>query len=207
MDPATKRRRRTSWSTFIKAHWPNVAALDFTTVEVWTKGGLMTYYVLFVMDLATRRVTCAGITPHPERTWMLQIGRNLTDVVSGFLRGKRYLLMDRDSSFSAAFRGLLEGAGVESIRLPAQSPNCNAYLERFHGSFKSEAADRMIFLGENHLRRVVGEYLEYYHGERNHQGLDGRIIEPRSEVGAAVGKVRRRQRLGGMLNYYYRDAA
>jgi putative transposase len=207
MDPATKRRRRTSWSTFIKAHWPNVAALDFTTVEVWTKGGLMTYYVLFVMDLATRRVTCAGITPHPETTWMLQIGRNLTDVVSGFLRGKRYLLMDRDSSFSAAFRGLLEGAGVESIRLPAQSPNCNAYLERFHGSFKSEAADRMIFLGEDHLRRVVGEYLEYYHGERNHQGLDGRIIEPRPEVGAALGKVRRRQRLGGMLNYYYRDAA
>lgn len=207
MDPATKRRRRTSWATFIKAHWPNVAALDFTTVEVWTKGGLMTYYVLFVLDLATWRVTCAGITPHPETTWMLQVGRNLTDVVSGFLRAKRYLLMDRDSSFSAAFRGLLEGAGVESIRLPAQSPNCNAYLERFHGSFKSEAADRMIFLGEDHLRRVVGEYLEYYQGERNHQGLDGRIIEPRSEVGAAVGKVRRRQRLGGMLNYYYRDAA
>lgn len=82
MDPATKRRRRTSWSTFIKAHWPNVAALDFTTVEVSTKGGLMTYFVLFVMDLASRWVTCAGITPHPETTWMLQIGRNLTDVVS-----------------------------------------------------------------------------------------------------------------------------
>lgn len=128
---------------------------------------------------------------------------------AGFLRGKRYLLMDRDSSFSAAFRGLLERAGVESIRLLAQSPNCNAYayLERFHGSFKSEAADRMIFLGEDHLRRVVGEYLECYHGKRNHQRLDGRIIEPRSGVGAAVGKVRRRQRLGGMLNYYYRDAA
>ena len=101
----------------------------------------------------------------------------------------------------------LSPTGVESIRIPAQSPNCNAFVERFHGSFKREVADRMIFLGEEHLCRVVGEYLEYYHRERNHQGLDGRIIEPRSEVGAAVGKVHRRQRLGGMLNYYYRDAA
>jgi len=73
IDPAPKRRRRTSWTTFIKAHWPSMAAIDFTTVQVWTKGGLGTYYVLFVMDLATRRVTCAGITPHPETTWMLQV--------------------------------------------------------------------------------------------------------------------------------------
>ncbi|MES2693679.1 MAG: integrase core domain-containing protein [Verrucomicrobiota bacterium] len=207
MDPATKRRRRTSWATFIKAHWPSLAAMDFTTVEVWTKGGLMTYYVLFVMDLATRSVTCAGITPHPETTWILQVGRNLTDAFSGFLRGKRYLLMDRDSSFNAAFRGLLESAGVATVRLPAQSPNCNAHLERFHGSFKSEVADRMIFLGEEHLRRVVDEYLEYYQRERNHQGLEGRIIQPAMEVGTAHGKIRRRQRLGGMLNFYYREAA
>jgi transposase InsO family protein len=207
MDPATKRRRRTSWATFIQAHWPSLAAIDFTTVEVRTKGGLVTYYVMFVMDLATRRVTCAGITPHLEITWMLQVGRNLTNAFSGFLRGKRYLLMDRDGSFNAAFRGLLESAGVQPVRLPAQSPNCNAHLERFHGSFKREAADQMIFLGDEHLRRVVAEYLEYYHRERNHQGLDGRIIQPVLAVAAANGKIRRRQRLGGMLNFYYRDAA
>jgi len=167
----------------------------------------VTCYVLSVMDLANRQVACAGITPHPDATWMLQVGRNLTDAFSGFLREKRYLLMDRGGSFNAAFRGLLESAGIRPVRLPAQSPNCNAHLERFHGSFKREAADRMIFLGEEHLRRVVAEYLEYYHRERNHQVLDGRIIQPALEVGAANGKVRRRQRLGGMLNYYYRDAA
>jgi hypothetical protein len=148
-----------------------------------------------------------GITPHPNAAWVLQVGRNLTDAFSGFLRGKRFLIMDRDGSFHAAFRGLLESAGVRSVRTPSRSSNCNAYLERFHGSFKSEVANRMIFLGEDHLRRVIVEYLEYYHHERNHQGLAGRIIEPAAQIATATGKVRRRQRLGGMLNYYHRDAA
>jgi transposase InsO family protein len=135
------------WSTFLKAHWPRLAAIDFTTVEVWTKGGLVTHYVLFVMKLATRRVICAGITPHPGGAWMLQIGRNLTDVFTGFLHGKSILIMDRDASFHEAFRCLLKQAGVRAVRIPPRSPNCNAHLERFHGSFKSEVADRMIFFG------------------------------------------------------------
>jgi hypothetical protein len=80
-------------------------------------------------------------------------------------------------------------------------------LERFHGSFKREAADRVIFFGEAHLRRVVDEYLVHYHRERNHQGLEGKIIDPGREVGLTAGKICRRERLGGMLNYYYREAA
>ena len=115
--------------------------------------------------------------------------------------------MDRDGAFHAAIRGLLESAGVQPVRLPARSPNCNAHLERFHGSFKREVADRMIFLGEGHLLRATADYLEYYHRERNHQGLAGRLIEPGAETGSSSGKVCRQQRLGGMLNYYYRDAA
>lgn len=93
----------------------------------------MTHYVHFLMDLATRKVVCAGITPYPGAAWILQIGRDLTDAFSGFLLGKRFLIMDRDSSFHAAFRGLLESAGVRPVRMPARSPNCNAHLERFHG--------------------------------------------------------------------------
>jgi len=207
IEPAPRRGQRISWATFMKAHWPHLAAIDFTTVEVWTKGGLVTHYVLFVMELATRKVACVGITPHPDAAWVLQVGRNLTDAFSGFLRGKRFLIMDRDGSFHAAFRDLLESAGVKSVRTPPRSPNCNAYLERFHGSFKSEVANRMIFLGGDHVRRVIVEYLEYYHHERNHQGLAGRIIEQGPEIATAKGKICRRQRLGGMLNYYYRDAA
>src|SRR5688572_24021916 len=144
-----------SWSTFLKAHWPRLAAIDFATVEVWTKGGLVTHYVLFVMELATRRVACAGITPHPGAAWMLQIGRNLTDAFSGFLHGKSFLIMDRDSSFHEAFRGLLKQAGIRAVRIPPRSPNCNAHLERFHGSFKKEVADRMIFFGERHLQHSI----------------------------------------------------
>ena len=207
VEPAPKRGRRTSWSTFLKAHWPRLAAIDFTTVEVWTKGGLVTHYVLFVMELATRRVICPGITPYPDGAWMLQIGRNLTDALTGFLLAKHFLIMDRDSIFHAAFRGLLEQAGIRPVRTPPSSPNCNAHLERFHGSFKREVADRMIFFGERHLRHSIDEFLKYYHGERNHQGLGGQIIDPPKGIGSSEGKVRRRERLGGMLKYYYRDAA
>ena len=126
MEPAPKRRKGISWSTFLEAHWPQLAAIDFTTVEVWTKGGLVTHYVLFVMTLATRKVTCAGITPFPDAAWMLQIGRNLTDGFTGFLQGKQFLIMDRDSTFHAAFRGLVEQAGITPVRTPPSSPNCNA---------------------------------------------------------------------------------
>ena len=115
--------------------------------------------------------------------------------------------MDRDSSFHEAFRDLLEQAGIRAVRIPPRAPNCTAHLERFHGSFKREVADRMIFFGERHLQHAISEFLEYYHGERNHQGLAGQIIEPPKGIGSAEGKVCCRKRLGGMLNYYYRDAA
>ena len=167
----------------------------------------MTHYVLFVMELATRKVACAGITPHPDAAWILQVGHNLTDAFSGFLHGKRFLIMDRDGSFHVAFRGLLKSAGVSPVRTPARSPNCNAYLERFHLSFKGEVANRIIFVGEDHLQRTIDEYLVYYHSERNHQGLAGQIIDPGKDTASSSGKICRRQRLGGMLNYYYRDAA
>jgi len=181
--------------------------MDFTTVEVWTRGGLVTYYVAFVMELATRKVVCAGITPHPDGAWMLQICRNLTDAISGFLRGKRFLVIDRDALYSSAFLPLLEQSGIRPVRTPPSAPNCNAHLERFNGSFKREAAERVICFGENHLRRVVDEYLVHYHRERNHQGLDVHIIESGKEIGRTTGNIRHRERLGGMFHYYYRDAA
>ena len=207
LEPAAKRSRGMTWTAFLKAQWAGMAAIDFTTVEVWTAGGLVTYYVTFVMELATRRVTCAGITAHPDGAWMQQVGRNLTDPVSGFLSGKKYLIMDRDVIFHAGFRRLLEQSGIQPVRTPPSAPNCNAYLERFSGSFKREAADCVIFFGEPHLRRVVDEYLVHYHHERNHRGRDGRIIESGGEVGLTAGLICRREGLGGMLNYYYRNAA
>jgi len=207
IEPAPERKRQTTWKTFLKAHWDVLGAIDFTTVEVWTKGGLVTFYLLFVMELKTRRVHFAGCTPNPHDSWMKQAARELTNYEDGFLNGKQYLLMDRDSKFSDSFREFLHNEGVESLRLPPRSPNLNSHLERFHRSIKEEAIDRMIFFGENSLRRAVTAYIKHYHAERNHQGLENVIIQPGAEVGSATGKVQCRERLGGMLRYYYRDAA
>ena len=187
-------------------HWATIAAIDFTAVEGWGRHGLVTMVVLFAIDLRSRRIHFAGITSSQDEAWVRQIGRNLTDPVDGFFREKRFCLMDRATKFTAAFRGLLSNAGTEPVRLPARSPNMNAWIERFMRSIKSECLDRMIFFGEASLRRAVTEYLGHYHTERNHQGLDNAIIEPEA-IGKRSGPIRCRGRLGGMLRYYHRDAA
>ena len=199
--------RHTTWATFLKSHWDVLAAIDFTTMEVWTRNGLVTFHLLFVIELKTRRVHFAGCTPNPDGAWMTRVARNLTDSIDGFLLGKRYVLMDRDGKFSPKFRGILDGEGAKPLRLPPRSPNLNSYIERFFRSLKSESLNRMIFFGEKSLRRAVTEYLRHYHNERNHQGLDNSLIDPGEEVGAVAGKIECRERLGGMLRYYYRDAA
>jgi putative transposase len=207
IEPAPDRQRQTTWKTFLKAHWDVLAAIDFTTVEVWTTKGLVTFYLLFVMELATRRVQFAGITTNPDEVWMKQMARNLTAADDGFLCGKRYVLMDRDTKFSAAFRQLLSDAATEPVRLPPRSPNLNAHIERFWRSLREECTDRMIFFGESMLRRSVLDFVSHYHGERNHQGLGNRLIEPATEVGQRTGDIQCCERLGGLLRYYYRQVA
>ena len=207
IEPAPDRNRQTSWKTFIRSHWDVLAAIDFTTVEVWIKGGLVTFYLLFVMELKTRRVHFAGCTPTLGDAYMKQIARNLTDPFDGFLNDSKYVLMDRDSNFSSAFRTILDDAGVAPVRLPAKSPNLNSHLERFHLNIKSECLSRMIFFGEPSLRRAVNSYLAHYHEERNHQGLNNKLINPGDDVGQREGEIQCRERLGGLLKYYYRQAA
>ena len=207
VEPAPDRKRQTTWKTFIKSHWDVLAAIDFTTIEVWTKGGLVTYYLLFVMEVATRRVPFAGCTPNPDGLWMKQIARNLTDCVDGFLRGKRYLLIDRDGKFCPAFKAILENEGVNPVPLPPKSPDLNAHLERVFGSLKSERIERMIFFSEQSWRTAIRQFVLHYHSERNHQGLGNRVIDPGDEVGRSEGGLRCRERLGGILRYYHRNAA
>lgn len=207
IEPAPNRKRQSTWKTFLQAHWDVLASVDFTTIEVWTRSGLVTYYLLLVMELATRRVHFAGLTANPDEAWMLQVARNLTDTEEGFLRGKKYLLMDRDAKFSEAFRTILEQAGVEAVRLPPRSPDLNPNLERFMRSVKEECLERMLFFGERSLQNAVADFLVHYHQERNHQGLDNKLIEPGEEVGRTAGVVACRERLGGTLRYYYRQAA
>ncbi len=205
--PVPGRRQRTTWKTFLQAHWDVLGSIDFTTIEVWTKGGLVTYYILFVMEVATRRVHFAGCTTHPDGAWMEQVARNLTDPFDGFLRNTQYLLMDRDTKFCEGFREILEQAGVDGVRLPPRSPNLTPHIERFMRSIKDECLRQLIFFGEKSLRGAVSNFLDHYHRERNHQGLGNGIIDPGAEVGEETGEIQCRERLGGILRYYYRDAA
>ena len=207
IEPAPDRKRQTTWKTFLQAHWEVLAAIDFTMVEVWTKNGLVTFYVLFVMELATRRVHFAGATASPDDRWMKQVARNLTAADQGFLVGKRYILMDRDTKFSEAFRRIVQETGVKPVRLPPRSPNLNSHLERFWRSLREECVDRMIFFGETALRQAVKEFATHFLCERNHQGLENQLIEPGREVDRRSGEVQCRERLGGILRYYYRQAA
>jgi transposase InsO family protein len=208
VQPAPERSKRMQWKTFLKAHSGVLAATDFFSVEVLTLAGLVRYYILFVIDIRTRRVQVAGIVHQPHGAWMKQVARNLTDGVDGFLKRTRYLIHDRDPLFTDEFRNILRAGGVECIKLPASSPDLNAYAERFVLSIKSECLNKLIPLGERHLRYVVSEFVEHYHLERNHQGLDNRLIVTPPDSGSNDnGPIARRERLGGLLNFYYRRAA
>ncbi len=209
LEPAPSRGRRMPWNTFLKAHLGSIAATDFFTVEALTLTGLVRYYVLFVIDIETRRVQIAGIVRHPHGAWMKQIARNLTDHIDRFLQGKRYLIHDRDPLFTDEFRELLRGAGVKCLKLPAYGPNLNAFAERFVLSIKSECLDKLVLLGEGHLRLVIAEFVTHYHLERHHQGLDNQLITapPVAAQANDSSPVVRRERLGGLLNFYHRRAA
>jgi putative transposase len=207
IEPAPEREKRTSWKRFLKAHWEMMAATDFFTIEVWTPRGLATYYVLFVIHLSTRSVYIAGVTTAPNGAFMKQVARNLTDVDDGFLLSKAFLIMDRDTKYTEGFRDRLDREGVKPVRCPVRAPNCNAFAERFVRSIKEECLGCMIFFGEASLRRVLKEYVVYYHVERNHQGVGNRLIEALATVSTSDKPIRCRERLGGMLNFYYREAA
>jgi len=185
-----------------------LAGTDFFTVEVLTWRGLVTYYVLFFLHLETRRVSLAGITRHPTEEWMTQMARNAVDDEAGYLLRHRYVLHDRDTKFCAEFRESLAAGGVKCLQLPPRSPNLNAFAERWVRSVKSECLSHFILFGEGSLRRALKNFCEHYHGERNHQGKANQVLFPRpARAKCTSGGVRCQQRLGGLLKYYYQEAA
>lgn len=206
---AHERGKRMSWREFIRSHLEVLAAVDFFTVEVWTSAGLITYYVLTFMRVASRRVWIAGITTSPDSHWMGQMARNVTLADIGFLCGCRYLLHDRDAKFCAAFDGILEAVGIQAVTLPPRSPNLNAHLERWNRSVKEECLSKLILFGESSLRHVLSNYTQHFHTERNHQGKGNAILFPMppDRVGETAGRICTRERLGGLLRFYYREAA
>lgn len=204
--PAPERKKRTTWREFVRTHLHILAATDFFTAEVWTRAGLVTYYVLFFVHLATRKVHVAGITPNPDAVWMTQMARNVTMADDGFLSPGQRLIHDRDTKYSAEFVATVEAAGVETVKLPARSPNLNAVAERWVRSVKDDCLSRIILFGEGSLRRALEDYQVHYHGERNHQGKGNLLLFPQEPTARTEGRIRCRRRLGGLLKFYHREA-
>jgi hypothetical protein len=206
--PAPERSRTTTWREFIRSHADVLAGADFFTVEVLSWRGLVTYYVLFFIEIGTRRVSLGGITRHPDSGWMEQVARNATMENTGYLNRCRYLLHDRDNKFCREFRETLAAGGVKCMPLPARSPNLNAHAERWVRSIKEECLAKLILFGEDSLRRVVSDFLKHFHQERNHQGMGNVLLFPVPATceGAPSKAIRCRERLGGLLKYYGRVA-
>ena len=162
--------------------------------------GLKTFYVLFMIELDTRRVHLAGITRHPHDMWMAYAAER----AGKFLKGRRFLICDGDAKFKYRFKILMEAAGIKLIKTPYQAPNANAHAERFIRSIESECLSQMILFGESHMRRVIDEYLVHYNHERSHRGIGNELIDRR--VSAGSGQVECRERVGGLLKFYYRAA-
>jgi transposase InsO family protein len=205
---APERKTTTTWKEFIRTHMDVLVATDFFTVEVWTLGGLVTYYVLFFLRLGTREVQVAGVTPHPNAAWMVQVARHVTMEEWGFLSPGQYLIHDRDGKYCPAFQQIIDAAGVTRVPLPPRSPNLNAYAERWVRSVKEECLARLILCGEASLRHALTQYVEHFHHERNHQGKGNVLLFPViSQDPERAGPMQCRERLGGLLKYYACDAA
>jgi transposase InsO family protein len=206
--PAPERKKTTTWQAFIRAHMDVLMATDFFTTEVWTWCGLVTYYVLFFIHLGSRKVHIAGVTPHPDQMWMTQMARNVTMEDWGALSPGQFLIHDRDAKFRPAFQHTMDGVGVRRVVLPPRSPNLNAYAERWVRSVKEECLSRLILFGERSLCYALAEYGSHDHQERPHQGKENVVLMPAAnDRQQRDSPIHCRERLGGLLKYYRREAA
>src|SRR5437867_3766404 len=196
-----------SWRTFLAAHWGAGRGGGFLHdrgVDSPRPG-----HVLHALchELASRRVHLVGSIPHPDDAFVLQVARVLTSADDGVLRGHRILICDRDTKWSATLRRTVADVGIRVVQTPFQAPNHHAHVERFVRSVKEECLNRVVILGEAHLRRALTAFAAHYHQERNHQGLTDRLIAPERLAPPGVnGPVQGRTRLGGLLRYYHRAA-
>jgi len=200
----TPERRRggggLSWLQFLRHYARFIWASDFCTVTTAT---LTTYYVVFFLEIGTRRIIHWNVSPSPDEVWVAQQFRNLS-VVSDDL--PRYLIHDRDSEYTQYADSRLEEAGTKVIRLPVRSPDLNGYAERWIRSLRQECLDRIIILNEAHLRWVLGEYVRYYNQRRPHQALQ-HLPPEAPDAYPYEGRIVARPVLGGLINDYGRLAA
>jgi putative transposase len=198
------RRQGPSWKEFLAGQASGILACDFFTVEtVW----LRTLYVLFFIELSTRRVHLAGVSAHPRSAWITQQARNLCFELDARETPVRFLIRDRDAKFSGPFDEVFRTEGVRVIRTPVRSPKANAFAERLVKTVRRECLDHLLIFGQRHLRWVLREYLRPYNQERPHRGLSLETPEPRAARNRGDGEIVRVDRLGGLIHEYQRTAA
>ena len=199
--PTSPRRSGLSWREFLRAQASAIVATDYFTVDTWN---LRRLYVLFFMELGTRRILWFGVTENPNQEWVSQQARNLTWELQEQGSQAKFLICDNDKKFPFAFEHVLAGEGVRVIRTPLQAPKANAHAERWVGSARRECLDWLIIRGRRHLERVLDEYVDHYNNERPHRGLQ--LHPPNGPLYpvSAIGAIRCRARLGGLLREYSR---
>jgi transposase InsO family protein len=206
IEPAPK-RLQTSWAEFLRRQAASILECDFLTVDTLF---LKRFYVLFFIELATRRVHLAGITTNPDGPWATQQARNLLMQLDEEGVRPRFLVRDRDSKFTRDFDEVFRSAGIRVIKAPARAPQARAHAERWVGTLRRECLDRLLIFGRRHLERVVAAYTLHYNEHRPHRSLGQRppLAEPLPNDNQASGDVielcrlRRRDRLGGLIHEY-----
>jgi putative transposase len=201
LEPAP-RRGALSWPVFLGQQAASLLACDFFTVETVT---LRRLYVLFFIELESRRVHFAGCTANPSGAWVLQQARNLS--FTGLFERMRFLIHDRDSKFTACFDEVFRSEGIRVIHTPVRAPQANAYAERFVRTVRTECLDWLLIVGRRHLERVLRIYIRHYNRERPHRGLALQPPQAPQLKPPPGGDVQRRDRLGGLVHEYYRAAA
>ena len=204
ISPAPERGRASSnWRTFLTSHKSALLATDFFTVEtLWLK----TVYVLFFIELHTRRVYLDGCTSQPTSAWVTQQTRQFVWQMQDGSTPPRFLIHDRDAKFSASFDAVFESEGIAIILTPPHAPNANAFAERWVRTAREECLDHLFLVSERHVQHVLQEYLGYYNQARPHQGLAQQTPIPYAPC-HPEGAIRRRVVLGGLIHDYYREAA